>query len=207
MIKKNLLALLLTCSVLNSFSQDEAEEEKRGFRKENMFSGGSIALSFFNNAFLIGGNPVLGYRIANWLDAGIVFNIQYTNYRDYYVFDDRLKQFIYGGGIFTRIYPVNFLFATAQVEHNFMETKWVPPNTSSQPEDRYNTSANSVLVGAGYATGRAKQGNSPFFYFSLMWDVSGNTNSPYTDAYGRSIPIIRAGFNIPLFQGGGGGEY
>ena len=205
MIKKNLLAFLLICSVLVSFAQDE-EEEKRGFRKENLFSGGSISLAFYNNTFLIGGNPVLGYKVANWLDAGVVVNFQYSVYRDYYVFDDRLKQFIYGGGIFTRIYPINFLFATAQLEHNFMETKYLPPNDQS-PTERSNTSANSVLVGAGYATGRAKQGNSPFFYFSLMWDVSGNTNSPYTDAYGRSVPIIRAGFNIPLFQGGGGGGY
>ncbi|MBL0132548.1 MAG: hypothetical protein IPP79_00340 [Chitinophagaceae bacterium] len=62
-----------------------------------------------------------------------------------------------------------------------------------------------MLVGGGYASGRAPQGNSPFFYMSVLWDVSDNKTSPYKDAYGRSIPIIRAGFNIPLFQGGGRG--
>lgn len=207
MIKKNLLAFLLICSVLPSFAQEE-EEERRGFKKENLFSGGSIALSFFSGTFLVGGNPVLGYRVANWLDGGIVGNIQYMVIRDYGgIFDSRLKQFIYGGGLFTRIYPINFLFATAQLEHNFIEIKFINPDGSSNPGDRYNTSANSVLVGAGYATGRAKEGNSPFFYFSIMWDISGNENSPYTDGYGRSVPIIRAGFNIPLFQGGGGGGY
>ena len=205
MIKKNLLAFLLICSVLPSFAQDEEGEERGGFRKENLFTGGSISLAFYNNTFLIGGNPVLGYRIANWLDAGVVGNFQYSVMRDYYAFDDRLKQFIYGGGFFTRIFPINFLFATAQLEHNFMETKYIPVANSGQTGQRYNTSANSVLVGGGYASGRAKDANSPFFYMCLMWDVSGNTNSPYTDGYGRSIPIIRAGFNIPLFQGGGGG--
>lgn len=203
MIKKNLLAFLLICSVLVSFAQEE--EEKKGFKKENLFTGGSISLAFYNNTFLIGGNPVLGYRVANWLDAGLVFNIQYSVMRDYYVFDDRQKQFIYGGGIFTRIFPINFLFATAHLEHNFIENKYIAASNSGLTDQRYHTSANSVLVGGGYATGRSKEGNSPFFYFCLMWDVSGNTNSPYTDAYGRSVPLIRAGFNIPLFQGGGGG--
>jgi hypothetical protein len=201
MNKKNLLALLLICSVYSAFAQEEEELESRGFKKENLFTGGSISLSFFNNTFLIGANPVLGYRIANWLDAGIVLNYQYSSARDYYTFDDKLRQSIYGGGVFTRIYPVNFLFGTAQLEHNFQNVKYIPPNGGNTIKS--STSANSVLVGAGYASGRAKEGNSPFFYMSLMWDVSGNENSPYTDQFGRSVPIIRAGFNIPLFQGGG----
>jgi hypothetical protein len=54
-------------------------------------------------------------------------------------------------------------------------------------------------VGAGYTQGRIP-GNNGFFYLSVLFDVSGNKNSPYTDNYGRTIPIIRAGINIPLFK-------
>ena len=205
MIKKNLLALLLICSVLVSFAQDE-EEEKRGFRKDNMFTGGSISLSFFNNTFLIGANPVLGYRIAGWLDGGIVVNYQYSTSKDPN-YGDKLNQSFYGGGVFTRIYPIHFLFATAQFEHNFLHYKYTYGNGG--PVDENHTSGNSMLVGGGYASGRQANGNTPFFYMCLLFDISGNTNSPYTDQFGKSIPIIRAGFNIPLFQGkgGGGGDY
>jgi hypothetical protein len=34
-----------------------------------------------------------------------------------------------------------------------------------------------------------------------MWDIMGDKNSPYVDGLGRSNPVIRAGYNIGLFQG------
>jgi len=199
MKKRYILTLLCLLSAASLIAQEEEEVKEKGFKKENLFSGGSISLSFFNNTFLVGANPVLGYRIANWIDAGLVVNYQYSSIRDYYQFDDRLRQTIYGGGAFTRLYPVHFLFAQAQFEHNFITQKYLPPNNGTSA--RATTSANSMLVGAGYTQGRDKYGNSGFFYLSVLWDVSGSSNSPYTDAYGRSVPIIRAGFNVPLFQG------
>ncbi|MBL7725837.1 MAG: hypothetical protein JNK27_16990 [Chitinophagaceae bacterium] len=181
-----------------SFAQKEDEEEKNSFR-ENLFTGGSISLSFFNNTFLVGGSPVLGYSLTNWADAGIVVNYNYTSYRDYnYVFNDKLRQTVYGGGGFVKLYPVRFLFAQAQFEHNFIRQKFIPNAGITQT---YKTSANSMLVGGGYTTGRQGKGGQPFFYLAVLFDVSGNDTSPYTDAYGRTIPIIRGGVQIPLFQG------
>jgi hypothetical protein len=193
----NLCVLCLTCFIC--FSQEE-QVERKGFQKDNLFSGGSISLSFFNNTFLIGASPIFGYRLANWVDAGVVVNFQYTSIRDYSVFNDRLRQSLYGGGVFTRLYPVRFLFAQANLEHNFITQKYIPASNSGAPSYSATTSANSLLVGGGYTSGRSPDGRSPFFYMSLLFDVSGNTNSPYTDGAGRTIPIIRAGFNIPLFQ-------
>jgi hypothetical protein len=37
-----------------------------------------------------------------------------------------------------------------------------------------------------------------------LFDVIKNINSPYTDNLGRATPIIRAGYNVALFQGDGG---
>ncbi len=202
-MKKGLFSLLLFCSIITAKAQYE-ESEKKGFNKENLFSGGSLSLSFFNNTFLIGASPVLGYKIANFIDAGIVVNYQYISIRDYTVFDDRLRQSIYGGGLFTRLYPVNFIFGQAQVEHNFISQKYIPSPNSGTSSYKAKTSANSLLVGGGYTSGRGKYGNTPFFFLSLLFDVSGNKNSPYTDGAGRSVPVIRAGFNMPLFQGRGG---
>jgi len=182
----SLLFLLIFLQQLNA--QDEEEpEKKKGFNKENLFTGGSISLSFFNSSFLIGVNPVLGYSLTKWADAGIAINFNYTSYRDYQVFDDKLRQTIYGVGVFARLYPVRFIFLQAQPEHNFITVKHIFPNGG--PTDTYKTSGNS------------------FFYVAILFDVSGNDTSPYTDAYGRKIPIIRAGIQIPLFSGGGNPNY
>jgi hypothetical protein len=184
--------------------EDDKKEEK-GFKKENLFTGGSISLAFYNNTFLVGGSPVFGYSIAKWIDAGVVVNYNYTSYRDYnFVFNDKLRQTVYGVGAFTKIYPVRFLFLQAQAEHNFINQKFIPNVGTTQT---YKYDANSLLVGAGYTTGRQGHGGPPFFYLAVLFDVSGNANSPYTDGFGRTIPIIRGGIQVPLFQGHNNDRY
>jgi hypothetical protein len=200
MNKSYLLALLLFFSMAAK-AQDE-EEAKGGFKKENLFTGGGISLSLSNYSFLVGASPVLGYRLADWADAGLVLNYQYNSLRDYPYIDYKQRQNIYGGGVFTRLFPVRFVFAQAQFEHNFISQKVIYP--SGGGTEHYNTSANSLLIGLGYMQGRMPGFNSASYYLSLLWDVSGNSNSPYTDSRGRTIPILRGGVNIPLFQGRSG---
>ncbi len=185
---------------LNIKAQDKEEKSKVPF-KENLFTGGSISLAFYNSTFLVGGSPVLGYSITNWADLGIVINYNYTSYRDYnFIFNDKLKQYVYGGGTFVKLYPVRFLFAQAQYEYNFIKQKFIPNTGSTQT---YKAEAGSFLVGGGYTTGRYGRGGATHFYLAVLFDISNNINSPYTDGYGRTIPIIRGGIQIPLFQGGG----
>ena len=91
------------------------------------------------------------------------------------------------------------MFGAAQYEYNIIDQKYIPGNNSNLPykNTRY---ASSLLVGGGYAGGREK-GNNTYYYISVMWDIMGDKNSPYIDEYDRSIPVIRAGYNIGLFQG------
>lgn len=200
-MKKIILSVVLFVATSTFLlAQEEEEKEKTSF-KENLFTGGSVSLAFYNNTFLIGASPVLGYSLTKWADAGIVVNYNYTSYRDVSVFDDRLRQTVYGGGVFAKLYPVRFLFAQAQLEHNYIKQKYIPPGSSATSTTK--TDANSFLLGGGYTTGRQGKGGSPFYYLAILFDVSGDNNSPYTDAYGRTIPIIRAGLQIPLFQGKG----
>ena len=207
-MKKTLLLFVIVSFTLQLAAQKEkpaqkteegkSEEEKVPF-KENLFTGGSISLAFYNNTFLIGGSPVFGYSITNWADVGIVVNYNYTSYRDYnFVFNDKLRQSVYGGGGFVKFYPVRFLFAQAQVEHNYIKQKLIRNTGTTQT---YKVDAGSVLVGGGYTSGRDGRGGQVFYYLSVLFDVSNSVNSPYTDAYGRTIPIIRGGIQVPLFQG------
>ncbi|HSN60937.1 MAG TPA: hypothetical protein VLR49_08380, partial [Ferruginibacter sp.] len=62
--------------------------------------------------------------------------------------------------------------------------------------------AHSMLVGGGFASGRDAD-NKSFYYISILWDVAKSPNSPYKDNLNRAIPVIRAGYNIALFQGRG----
>lgn len=201
-MKKLLLSaflLSITTSVL--LAQDEEHpEEKKGFKKENLFTGGSISFGFGSaygsSSFSVGASPIFGYNITNWLDGGIAVNYNYQSIRGYYVDGDRLRQNQYGVGTFVKIYPVRFLYAQAQVEHNFVDYKY----SDGTGKSTQNFQTNSVLVGAGYA-GRDPFEKRVFFYLSILFDVSGVKNTPYTNAAGNAIPIITGGIQIPLFQG------
>jgi hypothetical protein len=206
-MKKFILSLLLMAgsgTILFAQPKEKEAEQTKGFRKENLFTGGSVSLAFYNNTFLIGASPVFGYSLTNWLDAGIVVNYNYTSYRDVDVFNDRLRQKVYGGGAFLKLYPVRFLFAQAQLEHNYIRQKYIPPNNGAT--SRASDNVGSFLIGGGYTTGRFGRGGSPFYSLSVLFDVAANKNSPYTDAYDRTIPIIRGSIQIPLFQGDGRGR-
>lgn len=207
-MKKTVIALTLFTITFSAFAQDD--EEQKGFKKENLFTGGSVTLSFFNGATILGASPIFGYKIANWVDAGVVANYIYSGQRDVTEFDDKVRQYVYGGGVFTRIYPVNFLFLQAQFEHNFTKLKYIPaPGSVFYSPYKETFDASSFLVGAGYTQGRGP-GSNTFYYVSILFDVIKDQHSPYVDlAYNpntggysvRAVPIIRAGFNIGLFEG------
>jgi hypothetical protein len=209
-MKSKVIAFLMIASVVSLYSKAQDDEEKGGFKKENLFTGGTVTASFSNGVTVLGISPLLGYKIANWTDAGLVFNLTYTGVRDYRQFDDKLKQTVKGVGAFTRLYPVNFLFLQAQYEKNFTTQRYEPsPNLPAYTAYKETVNSNSLLVGAGYTQGR-QRGSNTFFYLAILFDVLKEQYSPYVDVaidpntgYRsiRAIPIIRGGVNIGLFGG------
>lgn len=205
-MKKWMLTLCFICTVHLLWAQQDSTGERKGFKKENLFTGGSVSLSFGSNFFMGGVNPMLGYSLTKWADAGIVVNYLYSSYKDYYAYSDKLHQNLIGGGAFVRVFPVRFLFLQGQIEHNFMNQKYTP--SAGSAEEKYKTDATSFLVGAGYTTGRQPGMGGAYGYFSLLVDVMNDQNSPYIDNStidnsSSKIPIIRAGIIVPLFQGSG----
>ncbi|MEJ7589431.1 MAG: hypothetical protein WKI04_17900 [Ferruginibacter sp.] len=200
-MKKTILAVVLFSLSLFVAAQDEQEERTGGFKKENLFTGGNVNASFFNGTTALGVSPYFGYSITNWLDAAVSLNFNYISQRDVYTYDDKVRQTVLGPGAFVRIFPVKFLFAQALFEHNFLTQKYIPAPNSGSLRDKVKTDVNSLLLGVGYASGR-EQYNKTFYFISLSFDVLKLANSPYVDNLQRGIPIINAGFNIALFQGG-----
>jgi hypothetical protein len=188
--------LLMMLVVQLTWAQSSDQDSVRGFNREKVFIGGSLSLGFANNQFAAGVNPFIGYSLTNWLDAGVVVNYNYNSFRDR-LYDYKIKQHTYGAGAFTRVYPVRFLFIQGQIEQNFINSRYTP---GSGDRIINNYSAPSLLVGGGYTTGRQPGNDRGFFYLSLLVDILEKENSPYTDNQGRMIPIIRTGFQTPLFR-------
>lgn len=200
-MRKIKLVVIILLAGAASFAQDSESEEPRGFQKDRLFTGGSISFGLGSNTFQIGANPVFGYSLARWVDAGLVVNYNYASYRDVVMSNDKLRNTTYGGGAFTRLYPLRFLFAHVQFEHNFIKEKYIPSNGGDKETN--NVDANSLLAGVGIATERYAGEGRPFFYLALLFDVLNEEYSPYTRSDGSRIPILRAGIQVPLFQGKG----
>jgi hypothetical protein len=182
--------------------EEETETKAKGFKKENLFTGGSVTVSFFSGGTVLGISPYFGYSVTKFIDVAVSGNVNYTSVRDVRSYGDKVRQTVIGPGAFVRLYPIRFLFAQAQYEHNFIKEKYFYPSNTVLPNETASYSASSFLVGGGYCSGRQEPGDI-FYYFSVMWDVKKDALSPYVDGLNRSVPIIRAGLHIPLFQGNG----
>lgn len=198
-MKKIILAALLLTNVITVFAQEEKQAEKKnGFKKENLFTGGSVIASFYSGGTVLGISPSFGYSINKIIDAGVVVNFTYTGERAYS--GDKYRQYVYGPGVFARIYPINMLFVQGTFEHNFISITKKP--AYGGPNQKYKVDANSFLIGGGYCSGREGVG-SMFYYFSIMVDVIKDINSPYVvqlqDGSLTAQPIIKAGLQVPLF--------
>jgi hypothetical protein len=201
-MKKYFLLALLPLATLHVTAQDDEETEKKLFKKQNLFTGGSVTAAFYRGGTVLGLSPYFGYSINRFVDVAASVNFTYTSQRDVSVYGDKARQTVWGPGAFVRLFPVKFLFAQAQYEHNFTQVKYIPPANSGIVSNQYKINASSFLVGGGYCSGRQGTGDI-FYYFSVMWDLKRDANSPYTDGLGRAIPITRAGIQVPLFQGVG----
>ena len=142
-----LTAILLVAVVANVAAQDEQE---KGFKKQNLFTGGSITASFYSGGVVLGANPMFGYKLTNWADAGISLNYVYSESRDNYYLNDKFRQNVLGPGVFTRLYPFRFFYVEGQYEHNFINQKYTDPTGY---ESKFKADANSLLVGGGIAQG------------------------------------------------------
>lgn len=197
-MKKILICLGFLAVTIASFAQNEEDETKGSFKKENIFLGGGLGLGIggWSGGFNIGANPEVGYSVSKWLDAGISTNINYFSFRAEVNRGVRQRSLNYGGGVFARIYPVGGFFVQALPEYNWINTNLKVMN-STNPDDSYKIrqQAPSLLLGVGYATRNIGQTN---FYTVIMFDAGHNSASPYIDSYGSKLPILRTGFNIYL---------
>lgn len=201
---RKLVSIVAACLlfITTTYAQDNTSTDantdplKGKFRKDNIFFGGSLAAGFSSGSFSVGANPEIGYTLAQWLDAGLVFNINYNSIKAEYNYGIRQRAINYGGGPFVRLYPLNFLFVQGQLEENWIHYNLKDMNTGTTGS--ITTKATSFLAGVGY-TQRMVGASS--YYIVLMADFMRDQYSPYLDnSYGqkRMRPILRVGYNFYL---------
>jgi hypothetical protein len=197
-MKKILLSIFFFALTSLSFAQKDKDERenKGGFKRENIFVGTSLGLGIggWDNSFSIGANPQIGYSLAQWIDAGIVTNINYFSFR----YTDGFTNFKqsstnYGAGAFIKLYPINMIHIQAQYEYNWIKSKVTQRETNIS--QTFNQEAPSLLLGIGYGQRIVGQGS---FFTTLLLDVSKNINSPYVDNFGDAVPFFRTGFIVYL---------
>lgn len=179
-------------SILPTYS---GEADRSGFRKENIFIGGGLNIGFAANTFGVGINPEIGYSISKWLDAGLALNINYASQRadPYYNGNIRQRNFSYGAGPFVRVYPIPFIFVTAQLEKNWSKVN-LKDYYSGQIYN-YNYDATSLIAGIAYSQRIIGQSS---FYTMIGIDLLNDPNSPYRDYNNNPYPVIKAGFDFYL---------
>ena len=208
MIKKVFFAVGSLLIALQGFGQQHMPDRPNtyndqgppsGFAKQNLFLGGSLSVGFSGYDFNIGSSPEIGYSLNEWLDAGLLVNLNYSSERAdpnfVYNPDIRSRSFNYGAGAFARVFPLPFLFFQAQPEYNWINYNF--KDMVSGITTTANTQAASMLLGIGYGQRVIGHAN---FYVALLFDVLSNPQSPYRDFNGAAIPVIRAGFDIYLHQ-------
>jgi len=179
-----------------AMAQEETEEKKSGFKKENMFIGGGLNLGGGSRSFTVGIMPEVGYSITNWLDAGIAFNL---NYQTQKIEDNfgyvwaKYRSLNYGAGPFVRIWPVNFLHLAFQPEYNWIDVTTIETVNNQKTKASYR--APSYLVGIGYGN---REVGRQLSYFTVMIDLGKNINSPYRDQYNHAQPVFRTGVGFYL---------
>jgi hypothetical protein len=188
--------------VLDEGNEEETPKEKLPFKK-HLFVGGSANVSFFNGATVLGLSPYFGYSFGNTLDVAIQTGYTYTGQRD---FDGtKYRQNVITAGAFARLFLLENVFLQGGYEQNYIGEKAIFPNNAGTAKNKYNVG--SFLVGGGYSTGRSRDNKVPFYFVSILFDVTNDPLSPYTqianDGTSQAFPIITAGLQIPLFQGNG----
>lgn len=90
-------------------------KEERGFLDKFAF-GGSFGFGFTSDFGYIETVPFFGYRFNDYVTAGATATYMYSYYSDPYARIDDFDSHIFGGGVFTDVYPFKFLVIHAEAQ-------------------------------------------------------------------------------------------
>ena len=172
------LGLVTYAQTTDSVAVASVQENKSMNRKDNIYFGGNIGMSF-GSYTMIAVRPLLGYKFTPKLSGGIKLSYEYvkdTRYSSSYTTSN------YGGSLFSRyrIIPPVYLHAEyASINYQLYNLngesnrEWVP----------------FLLVGAGYSQ---KVSSNSWLNFQILFDVLQSDKSPYKS----SEPFYSVGIGV-----------
>lgn len=170
------LGLFLSCF---AFSQSDdygvpheavRERNRTSEFKERLFFGGGLGLAF-GDYLVVNVNPQVGYKLTEWLGAGVGLDYNYIGNSLY-------KFQTVGPSLFTRAKAWDKILGQVEFTQVFVNEQFEGQTF------KYNFPA--CLAGIGYQEG---DGNGGFFIM-LLYDVIQDPKSPFV------YPVFRAGFSI-----------
>jgi hypothetical protein len=198
-MKRLLLCFLLVTAVHFADAQyyktdtTSTTPTKKKIDPSRLIIGGSLGLSFgdYTNINI---SPLIGYRISQLFAAGINVNAQYGSERFLAPYSNsttqRNKYTIFGGGVWGRVYPVDFLFIHVQPEYNAisMKSTYYDSDPKTTVTDHYGVP--SLLMGGGYSQ---PIGGRAAFSIMALYDVLQDSRSPYQNGL-----ILRIGASLGI---------
>lgn len=151
----------------------------RKFDPSKLVFGGNMGLNFGDFTF-VNLSPQVGYQFSDFITAGAGVNYVATSIktRNFNTGDELFREnYGYAGlNLFTRVFPVNFLFVSLQPEMNYSwgKIKFKDGRPDQQLEASWIPSA---LVGAGAVLGGGRAGRG--MLLSVQYDLAQDPRSPY----------------------------
>jgi hypothetical protein len=177
-IKKILIIIIilissnLTFAQFEDFEEENYSENEETSIKDQIFYGGDFGFQFGTVTFL-NISPQIGYYITDYWSAGV--GATYMFYKNNF-FD--LKTSVYGGSLFTEIYPLSFI-----VLHG--ESQMLNIEIYENPNNPFRAWDLSLLGGGGY---RMRIGEKGIVNYLILWNFNQSKNSVYSN------PVFRISF-------------
>ena len=174
-IKKNLLFLVMVCSLtFCALAQNDPQKASNDFW-QNVHFGGGIGLSFGDGFFSGTLAPSAIYEFNEMFAAGIGLNGTYNKREDFY------KSTILGGSILALFNPIQEIQLSSEFEQLHVSRNFDQNFIGVNDDDYWYT---ALFLGVGYRTGHVTVG----LRYDILFD---DDKSIYADPW---IPFIRVYF-------------
>lgn len=162
----------------------KGKKEKGGWDADKLVIGGGLSLGIGNGFARLGASPIVGYRIADHLFAGVGCGYQY--YKEPYDDFHSIHQNIIYPNVWARYFVYRNLFVNATYEYDIITQRYPIDNKGEFNETRSQFQNSALLAGIGL---KQPLGGRLCFYGELYYDVLQGKYSPYP----KNWPGVRFG--------------
>ena len=176
------------------------KSEKKGYDPSKLVLGGGINAGLSSDYANFGISPKIGYKVTDFLAAGVGFGYQYYKVYDYSLESNNQSVYqhlnIVYPGIWAKCNVYRSLFAATDFEYDITSLRYYLPSyatgISDNPLTRRTKSVTAacLLVGAGF---KQPLGGRTTAVFEVMYDVLQADYSPY-----KNQLIYRGGIYVGL---------